>query len=91
MSNPVGVTRLGHVNIVVPDHNAAVCHWRRLFDTEFFLCMYVPEVTAVNTLGVIGDTCIELFAPWSRRIDARPHPGPPRTGTVRHRIHSRVL
>jgi len=65
VSNPVGVTRLGHVNIVVPDHNAAVCHWRRLFDTEFFLCMYVPEVTAVNTLGVIGDTCIELFAPWS--------------------------
>lgn len=65
MSNPVGVTRLGHVNIVVPDHNAAVCHWRRLFDAEFFLCMYVPEVTAVNTLGVIGDTCIELFAPWS--------------------------
>jgi len=65
VSNPVGVTRLGHVNIVVPDHNAAVCHWRRLFDTEFFLCMHVPEVTAVNTLGVIGDTCIELFAPWS--------------------------
>ncbi len=65
VSNPVGVTRLGHVNIVVPDHNAAVCHWRRLFDTEFFLCMYVPEVTAVNTLGVIGDTCIELFAPWT--------------------------
>lgn len=65
MSNVVGVTRLGHVNIVVPDHNAAVCHWRRLFDTEFFLCMYVPEVTAVNTLGVIGDTCIELFAPWT--------------------------
>ena len=65
MSNPVGVTRLGHVNIVVPDHNAAVYHWRRLFDAEFFLCMYVPEVTAVNTLGVIGDTCIELFAPWS--------------------------
>ena len=65
MRNPVGVTRLGHVNIVVPDHNAAVGHWRRLFDTEFFLCMYVPEVTAVNTLGVIGDTCIELFAPWS--------------------------
>jgi methylmalonyl-CoA/ethylmalonyl-CoA epimerase len=65
VSNPVGVTRLGHVNIVVPDHNAAVCHWRRLFDTEFFLCMYVPEVTAVNSLGVIGDTCIELFAPWT--------------------------
>jgi methylmalonyl-CoA/ethylmalonyl-CoA epimerase len=65
VSNPVGVTRLGHVNIVVPDHNTAVCHWRRLFDTEFFLFMYVPEVTAVNTLGVIGDTCIELFAPWS--------------------------
>lgn len=65
VSNPVGVTRLGHVNIVVPDHNAAVSHWRRLFDTEFFLCMYVPEVTAVNTLGVIGGTCIELFAPWT--------------------------
>jgi len=65
VSNAVGVTRLGHVNIVVPEHNAAVRHWRRLFDTEFFLCMYVPEVTAVNTLGVIGDTCIELFAPWS--------------------------
>ena len=65
VSNPVGVSRLGHVNIVVPDHNAAVCHWRRLFDAEFFLSMYVPEVTAVNTLGVIGDTCIELFAPWT--------------------------
>jgi len=65
VSNPVGVTRLGHVNIVVPDHNAAVCHWRRLFDTEFFHFMYVPEVAAVNTLGVIGDTCIELFAPWT--------------------------
>ena len=65
MSNVVGVTRLGHVNIVVPDHNAAVCHWRRLFDTEFFHFMYVPEVAAVNTLGVIGDTCIELFAPWT--------------------------
>ena len=65
MCNPVGVTRLGHVNIVVPDHNAAVCHWRRLFDAEFFHCMHVPEVTAVNTLGVIGGTCIELFAPWT--------------------------
>ena len=65
VSNRVGVSRLGHVNIVVPDHNAAVCHWRRLFDAEFFLSMYVPEVTAVNTLGVIGDTCIELFAPWT--------------------------
>ena len=64
MTNAVGVTRLGHVNIVVPDHNAAVEHWRRLFDAEFFHFMYVPEVTAVNTLGVIGDTCIELFAPW---------------------------
>jgi hypothetical protein len=65
VSNPVGVTQLGHVNIVVPDHNAAVCHWRRLFDTEFFHFMYVPEVTAVNSLGIIGDTCIELFAPWT--------------------------
>ena len=65
MSNPVGVTRLGHVNVVVPDHNAAVGHWRRLFDAEFFLCMYVPEVRATNTLGVIGDLCVELFAPWS--------------------------
>src|ERR1700730_8454877 len=65
VSNPVGVSRLGHVNIVVPEHNAAGCHWRRLFDAEFFLSMYVPEVTAVNTLGVIGDTCIQLFAPWT--------------------------
>ena len=91
MSNPVGVTRLGHVNIVVPDHNAAVCHWRRLFDTEFFLCMYVPEVTAVNTLGVIGDTCIELFAPWGTESMLGRTLVTPRTRTVRHRIHRRVL
>ena len=64
MTNAVGVTRLGHVNIVVSDHNAAVEHWRRLFDAEFFLFMYVPEQTTVNNLAVIGDTCVELFAPW---------------------------
>jgi methylmalonyl-CoA/ethylmalonyl-CoA epimerase len=64
MTNAAGVTRLGHVNIVVPDHNAAVQHWRRLFDAEFFLFMYVPEQSAVNSLAVIADTCVELFAPW---------------------------
>ena len=64
MINAVGVTRLGHVNIVVPDHNAAVEHWRRLFDAEFFLFMYVPEQATANNLAVIGATCIELFAPW---------------------------
>jgi hypothetical protein len=64
MTNAVGVTRLGHLNIVVPDHNGAVAHWRRLFDAEFFLFMYVPEQATVNNLAVIGDTCIELFAPW---------------------------
>jgi methylmalonyl-CoA/ethylmalonyl-CoA epimerase len=64
MTNAVGVTRLGHVNIVVPGHNAAVEHWRRLFDAEFFLFMYVPEQATVNSLAVIGDTCVELFAPW---------------------------
>ena len=64
MTNAVGVTRLGHVNIVVPEHNAAVEHWRRLFDAEFFLFMYVLEEATVNSLAVIGETCIELFAPW---------------------------
>jgi len=64
MINAVGVTRLGHVNIVVPDHNAAVQHWRRLFDAEFFHFMYVPEQATVNNLAVVGATCIELFAPW---------------------------
>jgi hypothetical protein len=64
MTNAVGVTRLGHVNIVASDHNAAVEHWRRLFDAEFFLFMYVPEQATVNNLAVIGDTCVELFAPW---------------------------
>ena len=67
MTNAVGVTRLGHVNIVVPDHNAAVEHWRRLFDAEFFLFMYVPEQATANNLAVIGDTCIELFAPWDEQ------------------------
>jgi methylmalonyl-CoA/ethylmalonyl-CoA epimerase len=64
MSNAVGVTRLGHVNIAVPDHNAAVAHWRRLFDAEFFHFMYVPQQATANNLAVIGDICIELFAPW---------------------------
>ena len=48
MTNAVGVTRLGHVNIVASDHNAAVEHWRRLFDAEFFLAMYVPEQATVK-------------------------------------------
>ena len=68
MINAAGVTRLGHVNIVVPDHNAAVEHWRRLFDAEFFLFMYVPEQATVNNLAVVGGTCIELFAPWDPQL-----------------------
>jgi hypothetical protein len=64
VTNVVGVTRLGHVNIVVPDYHAAIEHWRRLFDAEFFLFMHVPAVQAANTLCVVGDTCVELFWPW---------------------------
>ncbi|WP_337110440.1 VOC family protein [Prescottella equi] len=64
MSTDIGATRLGHVNLLVADHNETVAHYRRLFDTEFFLFMYVPEVASTNTLGLIGDTCIELFAPY---------------------------
>jgi hypothetical protein len=79
--NAAGVTRLGHVNILAADHNAAMEHWRRLFDAEFFLFMYVPEVTSVNSLGVIGDTCLEFFAPWDAgsmlgQSLARRGPGP---------------
>lgn len=64
MSSDIGATRLGHVNLLVADHNTAVEHYRRMFDVDFFLFMFVPEVTSTNTLGVIGDTCIELFAPY---------------------------
>ncbi|MDV7241635.1 MULTISPECIES: VOC family protein [Rhodococcus] len=64
MSTDIGATRLGHLNVLVADHNTAVAHYRRLFDTEFFLFMHVPDVASTNTLGVIGDTCIELFAPY---------------------------
>lgn len=64
MSTDIGATRLGHINLLVADHNTAVTHYRRLFDAEFFMFMFVPEVASTNTLGVIGDTCIELFAPY---------------------------
>ena len=64
VSADIGATRLGHINLLVADHNGAVAHCRRLFDADFFLFMYVPEVSSTNTLGVIGDTCIELFAPY---------------------------
>lgn len=64
VNTDIGATRLGHVNLLVADHNEAVTHYRRLFDVEFFLFMYVPEVSSTNTLGVLGDTCLELFAPY---------------------------
>lgn len=68
--HPAQVT---HINAVVEDFDAAVAHFRDLFDAEFFLD--IPQAEWHAGLLAIGGVVIELFVPHNWLLTARigPH------------------
>lgn len=60
---PLAITKLVHVNQVVGDLEAANAFYRDVFGAQIYAQNYDADQHRDMSLFVIGDTCIELYAP----------------------------
>lgn len=73
MNTAIRARRVNHMNVVYEDFDAAVAHWKRLFDAEFMVDM--PQAEWHACLMAFGDVIFEFFVPGQFLLNAKygPH------------------
>jgi hypothetical protein len=73
MSQSIHPRRVNHMNVVLPDFDAGVEHFRKLYDAEFVIDLPRPEFHAY--LIEMGRVLFEVFVPHDQLVMARygPH------------------